>query len=160
MSRRQGDLACKTPGLKQLAIYGACGGMLIVAMRFVEYRYLVLQHSVEIYGALVAAAFAALGIWLGLTITGRKVVVKEVPVPMVAPPFFPDAARVAALGITPRELEVLQLMAEGLSNKEMADRLCVSENTVKTHASRVFDKLGASRRTQAVQLAKSQGLLA
>ena len=60
--------------------------------------------------------------------------------------------RIEALGITPRELEVLQLIAEGLSNKEMADRLFVSENTVKTHASRVFDKLGASRRTQAVQL--------
>jgi DNA-binding NarL/FixJ family response regulator len=144
--------------VKQLAIYGAGGGILIVAMRLVEYRFLVLQHSVEIYGALVAAAFAALGIWLGLTITGRKVVVKEVPMP--APPFFPDAAQVEALGLTPRELEVLRLMAEGLSNKEMADRLCVSENTVKTHASRVFDKLGASRRTQAVQLAKSRGLLA
>jgi DNA-binding CsgD family transcriptional regulator len=144
--------------LKHLAIYGACGGILIVAMRLVEYRFLVLQHSVEIYGALVATAFAALGIWLGLTITGRTVVVREVPMP--APPFVPDPARVESLGITPRELEVLRLIAEGLSNKEMADRLCVSENTVKTHTSRLFDKLGASRRTQAVQLAKSQGLLA
>ena len=62
--------------------------------------------------------------------------------------------------MTPRELEVLQLIADGLSNKEMAERLFVSENTVKTHTSRVFDKLGASRRTQAVQLAKSQGLIA
>jgi NarL family two-component system response regulator LiaR len=148
--------------------YGACGGLLIVAMRLVEYRFLVVQHSVEIYAAIVAAAFAAAGIWLGLTITGRKVIkeviVKEVTVevPVMAPagPFVPDAARIEALGITPRELEVLQLIAEGLSNKEMAERLFVSENTVKTHASRVFDKLGASRRTQAVQLAKSQGLLA
>jgi len=75
-------------------------------------------------------------------------------------PFVADRARIAALGITPRELEVLNLIAEGLSNKEMAARLFVSENTVKTHASRVFDKLGASRRTQAVQFAKSQGLIA
>jgi two-component system, NarL family, response regulator LiaR len=152
--------------VKHLAIYGACGGILIVAMRFVEYRFLVLQHSVEIYGALVAAGFAALGIWLGRTITGRQVVVREVPVevkvevPTPAGPFIPDAARIEALGLTPRELDVLRLMADGLSNREMADRLCVSENTVKTHASRVFDKLGASRRTQAVQLAKRQGLLA
>ena len=71
-----------------------------------------------------------------------------------------DQARIDALGITPRELEVLQLIAEGLSNKEMAERLFVSENTIKTHTSRVFDKLGASRRTQAVQFAKSQGLIA
>lgn len=154
--------------MKHLAIYGASAGLLIVALQVVEYRFLVLEHSVEIYGALIAAAFAAVGIWLGVTLTGRPVVVKEVPievpvevrVAIPAGPFVPDAARIEALGLTPRELEVLQLIAEGLSNKEMADRLFVSENTVKTHASRVFDKLGASRRTQAVQLAKSQGLIA
>ena len=160
--------------MKHLAIYGACGGMLIVAMRFFEYRFLVVQHSFEIYAALIAAAFAAVGIWLG-----RKTRVPGVPgvpgvpavpsvlsvpevlvVPAVPKVFVPDQARIDALGITPREFEVLQLMAEGLSNKEMAERMFVSENTVKTHASRVFDKLGASRRTQAVQLAKGQGLLA
>ena len=128
-------------------------------MRFVEYRFLVLEHSFEIYGALIAAAFAAAGIWLGLTVTKREIVVKEVPIPATEP-FEPDTARIAALGLTPRELEVLQLIAEGLSTKEMADRLFVSENTVKTHTSRVLDKLGASRRTQAVQLAKSQGIIA
>ena len=150
--------------MKHLAIYGVCGGILIVAMRFVEYRFLVVSHSVEIYAALVAAAFAALGNWFGLTITGRKVEVREVtvevPVPAATGPFVADQARIGSLGITPRELEVLQLIAEGLSNKEMAERLFVSENTVKTHTSRVFDKLGASRRTQAVQFAKSQGLIA
>jgi DNA-binding CsgD family transcriptional regulator len=150
--------------VKHLAIYGVCGGVLIVAMRFVEYRFLVVEHSVEIYAAIVAAGFAALGIWLGLTITGRKVEVKEVTieVPVAAPaqPFVPDAARIDALGITSRELEVLGLIAEGLSNKEMAARLFVSQNTIKTHTSRVFDKLGASRRTQAVQLAKREGILA
>lgn len=154
--------------MKHLAIYGASAGLLIVALQVVEYRFLVLEHSVEIYGALIAAAFAAVGIWLGVTLTGRPVVVKEVPievpvevrVAIPAAPFVPDTARIEALGLTPRELEVLALIAEGLSNKQMADRLFVSENTVKTHASRVFDKLGASRRTQAVQLAKSQGLIA
>jgi DNA-binding CsgD family transcriptional regulator len=150
--------------MKHLAIYGVCGGVLIVAMRFVEYRFLVVSHSVEIYAALIAALFAAVGIWFGLTITGRKVEVREVMVEVpgtpTAGPFVADAARIETLGITPRELEVLQLIAEGLSNKEMADRLFVSENTIKTHTSRVFDKLGASRRTQAVQLAKSQRLIA
>jgi len=150
--------------VKHLAIYGVLGGVLILAMRLVEYRFLVLSHSFEIYAALIAATFAAAGIWLGLTITGRKVEVREVmvevPVPAMTGPFVPDQARIEALGITPRELEVLQLIAEGLSNKEMAGRLFVSENTVKTHASRVFDKLGATRRTQAVQFAKSQGLIA
>jgi DNA-binding NarL/FixJ family response regulator len=149
-------------GLKHLAIYGVAGGLLIVAMRFVEYRFLVVEHSIEIYVAIVAAAFAGAGIWLGKALLGRTVV-KEIAVPVAVPspaPFVPDAQKIAALGITPREFEVLQLIAEGLSNKEMAERLCVSENTVKTHASRVFDKLGASRRTQAVQRAKSEGILA
>jgi DNA-binding CsgD family transcriptional regulator len=146
-------------GSKHLAIYGVCGGLLIVAMRFVEYRFLVIEHSVEIYGALIAGAFAVVGIWLGLTLTRREVVVKEVPVPATEP-FVVNTARLEELAITPRELEVLQLIAEGLSTKEMAERLFVSENTVKTHSSRVLDKLGASRRTQAVQLAKSQGLIA
>ena len=145
--------------MKHLAIYGACGGLLIVAMRFVEYRFLVVQHSFEIYAALIAAAFATVGIWLGLTITRRVVVVKEVPVPATEP-FVADTARIEALGFTPRELEVLQLIAEGLSTKEMADRLFVSENTVKTHTSRVLEKLGANRRTQAVQLAKAQRIIA
>ena len=147
--------------MKHLVIYGIGAGVLITAMQYFQYRFLVVEHSIEIYGVMVAAAFAAAGIWLGLRITGRKVVVKEVPVAVpVAAPFVVDTARIEALGITPRELEVLQLIAEGLSTREMAERLFVSENTVKTHTSRVLDKLGASRRTQAVQLAKSQGILA
>jgi len=132
-------------------------------MRYVEYRFLLVSHSVEIYVALVAAAFAAIGIWLGLTITGREIEVRTVHTVREVPgagPFAPDPVRIAELGITPRELEVLTLIAEGLSNKEMAVRLFVSENTIKTHTSRVFDKLGASRRTQAVQIAKSQRLIA
>lgn len=150
--------------MKHLVIYGVCGGLLIVAMQFAEYRFLLVRHSVEVYAAIVAAAFAAVGIWLGLTITGRKAIVKEVPIevpmPVAAEPFTANVAKIEELGITPRELEVLRLIADGLSNKEMAGRLFVSENTVKTHASRVFDKLGASRRTQAVQLAKRHGIIA
>ena len=83
---------------------------------------------------------------------------KEVPVP-AGEPFVPNETKREDLGITPRELEILELIAKGLSNREIAVRLFVSENTVKTHASRVFDKLGAKRRTQAVQLGKEFGLL-
>jgi NarL family two-component system response regulator LiaR len=109
---------------------------------------------------LIAALFAGLGIWLGLTLTRKKpeVIIKEVEVP-AGGPFVVDQARVSKLGITPRELEILGLIAGGLSNREIAARLFVSENTVKTHSSRVFDKLGAKRRTQAVQLGKEFGLI-
>jgi ATP/maltotriose-dependent transcriptional regulator MalT len=70
-----------------------------------------------------------------------------------------DQSKIESLGITPRELQILELIAAGLSNKEIATRLFVSENTVKTHSSRVFDKLGARRRTQAVQLGKELRLI-
>jgi DNA-binding NarL/FixJ family response regulator len=126
-----------------------------------EYRYLVVEHWVEIYAGLIAATFAVLGIWLGLKITGRqKIVVKEVPVPAVLQhPFTPDEKKREDLGITRREFEILGLIAQGMSNREIAEKLFVSENTVKTHSSRVLDKLGAKRRTQAVQLGKEFGLL-
>ena len=141
-------------------IYGLCGGILIVLLRLIEFRFLITQHSIEIYGGLIAALFAGLGIWLGLKLTKKTevVVVKEVPVP-TARPFSLNEERVKHLGITKRELEILELIAQGLSNREIADKLFVSENTVKTHSSRLFDKLSARRRTQAVQIGKEMGLI-
>lgn len=145
---------------RHVLLYGLIAGILIAALKWMEYRFLVLEHSIEIYGGLVAATFAALGIWLGLKLTRKqeRVVIKEVSVP-ASEPFLPDDRKREALGITPRELETLELIAQGLSNREIAARLFVSENTVKTHSSRVFDKLGAKRRTQAVQLAKELRLI-
>jgi NarL family two-component system response regulator LiaR len=145
---------------RDIVIYGACGGVLITVLKLTEYRFLVIEHSVEIYGALIAALFAALGIWLGLRLTRKKpeVIIKEITVP-AAGPFAVDQRRVRELGITPRELEILGLIATGLSNREIAARLFVSENTVKTHSSRLFDKLGAKRRTQAVQVGKAAMLI-
>jgi len=143
---------------KTVLLYGILGGVLIAALKLVEYRFLVLEHSLEIYGGIVALIFSALGIWLGLKLTRTRIVVKEVPVPVTGP-FERNEARLEELGITPRELEILEAMAAGLSNREIAGRLFVSENTVKTHTARLFDKLSARRRTQAVQLAKQAGLI-
>jgi DNA-binding CsgD family transcriptional regulator len=183
-SPRAGAVTLGT-GKRTILLYGALAGLLIVGLKLAEYRFLVVEHSLEIYGGIVALAFSALGIWLGLKMTGRpeKIVTKEVPVevrvevpvevrvevPAPAPPTSPmqpapptfevDRARLDAFGITPRELEILVLIAEGLSNREIAARLFVSENTVKTHSSRLFEKLDARRRTQAVQIAKAAGLL-
>jgi ATP/maltotriose-dependent transcriptional regulator MalT len=152
---------------RHVLIYGLLGGVLIAALNLIEYRYLVVEHSVEIYGGLVAAIFSAVGIWLGLRITARRqpASADESSDRIAAPgaasgqPFLPDEKRREDLRITPRELEILNLIAQGMSNREIADTLFVSENTVKTHSSRVFDKLGAKRRTQAVQLGKEFGLL-
>jgi len=147
--------------VRDILLYGICGGMLIAVLRLTEYRFLIVEHSVEIYGGLIAALFAGLGIWLGLTLTGKRTpttIIREVPA-QAAGPFVANEARISEFGITPRELEILGLIATGLSNREIAARLFVSENTVKTHSSRLFDKLGAKRRTQAVQIGKSAGLI-
>lgn len=145
---------------RHILIYGLIGGLLIVVLKLTEYRFLVVEHSIEIYGGLTAATFAVLGIWLGLKLTRNKerVVFKEVPV-AVQKPFAINESKREDLGITRRELEILELIAQGMSNREIAQKLFVSENTVKTHSSRVFDKLGARRRTQAVQLGKEFGLI-
>ena len=145
---------------RQIFIYGLLGGLLIASLKLIEYRFLVLEHSVEIYGGLIAALFAALGIWLGLKLTRKKEIIieREVLVP-ADQPFSLNDQRVAELGITKRELEILELIAMGLSNREIAEKLFVSENTVKTHSSRLFDKLNARRRTQAVQFGKELGLI-
>jgi len=151
--------------LSHVLILGLVGGVLIAILRWSEYQFLVIEHSLEIYGGIVAIIFAAFGIWLGIKLTKprEKIVLREVLVPADAPvapaSFTLNQLQLDALGITPRELEILSLIAQGLSNREIADRLFVSENTVKTHCSRAFDKLGARRRTQAVQLGKQLGLL-
>jgi DNA-binding CsgD family transcriptional regulator len=145
---------------KTVLVYGILGGVLIAALKLVEYRFLVIEHSLEIYGGIVAALFSGLGIWLGikLTRTRESVIVREVPVAVVGS-FERNEARLEQLGITPRELEILEAMAAGFSNREIAERLFVSENTVKTHAGRLFGKLSAQRRTQAVQRGKEAGLI-
>ena len=148
---------------RHVLLYGLLGGLLIALLKAVEYRFLVVEYSVEIYGGLIAAIFAGLGVWLGLRITRpappSRTIASNTPAPTGAP-FVRDAAQVEAIGVTPRELEILELIAEGLSTREIAAKLFVSENTVKTHSSRLFDKLGARRRTQAVQLGKQRGLIA
>lgn len=142
-------------------LFGTLGGVLIAALKLLEYRFLVVEHSLEIYGGLVALLFSVLGIWLGLRLTRTRetVIVREVPVP-VSGPFVRNTARQRELGITPRELEILELIAAGLSTREIAERLFVSQNTVKTHCGRLFTKLSTSRRTQAVKYAREAGLIA
>lgn len=149
---------------KIILLYGLLGGVLIAGLKLIEYRFLVVEHSIEIYGGIVALLFSVLGIWLGLklTRTRERVVVREVPVEVpvrASEPFVANAARARELGITPREMEILQEIAAGLSTREIAAKLFVSENTVKTHSSRLFEKLNARRRTQAVQIAKEAGLI-
>jgi DNA-binding CsgD family transcriptional regulator len=144
---------------RTVLIYGLLAGVLLAVLQVIQYRFLIIEHALEVYGGLVAAIFTGLGIWLGLKMTGRKTE-KEIVVVQEAKPFAVDQKRLEQLGITAREHEILTLIAAGLSTREIAEKLFVSENTVKTHSSRLFAKLNARRRTQAVQIAKEHGLIA
>jgi NarL family two-component system response regulator LiaR len=146
--------------VRRAILYGLAGGVLLVLLKVLEYQYLVRTYPGEIYGGLIAAVFSALGIYFGLQWTrSREVtVIREVRVPEGGP-FVLDTAKLKELGITPREHEILGLIAEGLSNREIGERLFVSENTVKTHSSRLFDKLGVNRRVQAVLKGRELGLI-
>lgn len=143
-----------------VALYGLVLGLLLATLQFFEYRWMLMRHAESWYIGLVALLFAAVGIWAGINWNTPKTTTS---LPSSAKPAAesvrPSAAVVERLGITPRELEVLEWMARGLSNQEIADKLFVSLNTVKTHASNVFAKLDAQRRTQAIQRAKELGVL-
>lgn len=151
---------------KQVLIFGMVGGVLIALLQWTEYRFVVLEHSTAVYGALIAVLFAAAGVWLGTRLLAprerivHQVVERVVEIPAVpGQPTAVDEAARERLGITRRELEILALVARGLSNREIGETLFVSENTVKTHCSRAFDKLGVRRRTEAVLRGKEFGLL-
>ena len=153
--------------LKRLLLYGATGGVLITLLKVIEFQYFVRAYPAEVYGGIVAVIFTALGLYAGMKHSRPKVVVKEVPVEVrVEVPvardaeFTVNAAKLKELGITPREHEILLLIAEGLSNREIGERLFVSENTVKSHSSRLFEKMDVSRRGQAVQKGRELGLIA
>ena len=146
--------------MKQVALYAAIGGILITLLKVIEYKHFIREYPSEWYGGLVAMIFTAIGIYLGVKWTRPKevVVVREVPVRMNGP-FELDTVRLKEVGLTAREHEILALMAEGLSNREIGERLFVSENTVKTHSSRLFDKMQVNRRVQAIQKGKELGLI-
>ncbi len=137
---------------KTILIYAIALAALTGILKFIEYRFFVRDLSLEFYLGVVAILFAGLGVWAGLRLTRRKVVIAN-------PDFKLNEPELQRLGISKREYEVLELIAQGLSNQEIADKLFVSLNTVKTHSSNLFMKLDARRRTQAVRRAKEFGLL-
>ena len=151
--------------MKRILFYGLAGGALLALLKILEYQYFVRAYPGEVYGGLVAVLFSALGLYFGVQwarskdVGGPEVRAPEGRPEGWPPPFAVDAEKLKELGITPREHEILGLIAEGLSNREIGLRLFVSENTVKTHSSRLFDKLGVNRRVQAVQKGREIRLL-
>ena len=135
-------------------LYGIAMAALFGLLKLVEYRYIVRDIPLEFYIGAVAVMFTGIGIWAGLRLTRPRIVEVQ-----VTGPFERDDAAVKKLGISKREFEVLELIAAGLSNQDIADRLFVSNSTVKTHVSNVLGKLDASRRTEAIAKAKEMRII-
>jgi DNA-binding CsgD family transcriptional regulator len=137
-----------------IIIYGLSLAALVFLLQYLEYKFFVRDLSIQFYVGIVALGFTALGVWVGLRLTTKKVVTVH-----TVPDFILNEAELQRLGISKREYEVLELMAKGLTNQQIADKLFVSLNTVKTHTSNLFLKLEVSRRTQAVQRGKELRLI-
>ncbi|WP_205514099.1 response regulator transcription factor [Longitalea arenae] len=147
---------------KHPILYGISMAVLLFILKWLELRFLIMDHALEIYIGAIALIFTALGIWLALKLAKPKVqtlVIEKEVYKMPAPAFTANEVEQEKLGLSKRELEVLQLIAEGLSNQEIAARLFVSLNTIKTHSSRIFEKLDVKRRTQAIEKAKRLNLI-
>jgi DNA-binding CsgD family transcriptional regulator len=151
-----------------IILYGVALAVLLFLLKWLELRFIIMDHAFEVYAGAIAVIFTALGIWLALKLTKPKittvVVEKKIYIDKEVPAassngFTLDEQALSKSGISKRELEVLQLIAQGLSNQEIADQLFVSLNTVKTHSSNLFLKLDVKRRTQAIERAKKLSII-
>lgn len=140
-----GSLVQTLAMLRTILLYAVALGLAALALDWLEYRYFARAFSTEIYIAILAVGFVALGIWAGVKLTPRRATPE---------PFKRNDAAVRSLGLSPRELEIVEALAAGESNKEMARRLGISPNTVKTHLARVYEKLEVQRRVQAIEKAR------
>jgi DNA-binding CsgD family transcriptional regulator len=144
---------------KQIFLYGGALALLLLLLNWLEWKFIVLDRAIELYSGALAIIFTGLGIWLAIKLARPKwktvIVEKEIYVK----PGTINEKELARLGLSARELEVLGLMAEGLSNQEIAARLFVSLNTIKTHSTNIFEKLDVRRRTQAVDKAKKLNII-
>lgn len=143
-------------------IYGLAMAGLLILLKWLELRFVILSHAFEVYVGAIAIVFTSLGIWLALKLTKPKektiIIEKEIFI-KESGVFTVNQTEIKKLNLSNRELEVLQLMAEGLSNQEIASRLFVSLNTIKTHSSNVFEKMEVKSRTQAIDKAKRLSII-
>lgn len=146
---------------KALLSYALAMAVLMLLLRWLEFRFLILEHQFEIYVGLIAVFFLLFGIWVANKVTKpkEKTIIIEKEVRVSNENFILNENELQERKISKRELEVLTLMAEGLSNQEIAERLFVSLNTIKTHSAKLFEKLEVKRRTQAIETGKKLLLL-
>jgi two-component system, NarL family, response regulator LiaR len=145
---------------RQIIIYGIALAFLAILLKWLEMRFIIVDDQLELYAGTIAVVFTGLGIWLALRLRKPKVHTVIIEKQVVAPiEFTINEAELRKLNLSKRELEVLQLMAGGMSNQEIAERLFVSLNTIKTHSAQIFEKMEVKRRTQAIEMAKRLSII-
>lgn len=147
---------------KTILLYSISLALLLFLLKWLELRFVIFDHALEIYIGAIALLFTGLGIWLALKLIKpaiKTIIVEKEVYINNSTPFSLNEKELVKLGLSKRELEVLQLMAAGCSNGEIASQLFVSLNTIKTHTSKLFEKMDVKRRTQAVEKAKRLGLI-
>lgn len=146
--------------IKQIVLYGIALGALLIVLKLLEFNLVIRNNVFEVYAGIVAMLFCAVGIWVGLKYANIKPNTTKIVVQVQSSiNFKADEKIISELGISKREYEVLEMIAKGHTNQEVADKLFVSHNTIKTHLSNLFAKLDVNRRTQAIQRAKELNIL-
>lgn len=146
---------------KQIILYGLALAFLVILLKWLEMRFIIVDNQLELYEGIIAVMFTGLGIWLALKLRKPKIetVIVEKEVFTNRSDFAINQHEINKLNLSKRELEVLQLMAQGLSNQEIAECLFVSLNTIKTHSAQIFEKMEVKRRTQAIEMGKRLSII-
>lgn len=145
---------------KHVVLYGLGLAVMLFLLRWMEWKFLIVDYAIDIYIGMIAVLFTALGIWIALKLTKPKVKTMIVEKEIYVSNFSIDARELERLNLRPRELEVLQMMSRGMSNAEIGEQLFISLSTVKTHVSGLFEKMEVRSRTQAIDKAKKLRIIA
>jgi DNA-binding CsgD family transcriptional regulator len=147
---------------KQIILYGFALALFLFLLRWLEMRFVLVDDKLDIYIGIIALIFTGLGVWLAFRLRKpalQTVIVEKEIFRADNASFILNEQEMKRLNLSKRELEVLQLMSEGLSNQEIAERLFVSLNTVKTHSAQIFEKMKVKRRTQAIELGRRLSII-
>lgn len=145
---------------KSTLLYGCALAVSLLLLKWLEVKYIIYNQSFETYAGIIALLFTALGIWIAIKLIQPKTIIVEKEVlKNDITDFVINTLEIEKLGLSKREIEVLNMLATGLSNQEIGDQLYISLATVKTHVSKLYDKLEVKRRTQAIEKAKRLGII-
>ncbi len=144
---------------KQIILYGIALALFLFLLKWLEMRYVVADEELDVYIGIIALIFTGLGIWLAYKLRKPALQTVVIEKEVYRSDFTLNETEAKRLNLSKRELEVLQLMAEGLSNQEIAEKLFVSLNTIKTHSAQIFEKMEVKRRTQAVEMGKRLSII-